>query len=174
MMKRTMQSIEKAKLLNARKWYQEPMVWMVIAIPLSAVLVGSVMLTLSIRSYDGLVVDDYYKHGKEINRVLTRNEYAKSNGLKAEVRIYEDKNIEVSLSHVQGYQLPQEIGIRLLHRTRSGRDQKTQLIRYADGLFRGSFESALKGLWTIQIETEDWRILEDVALPRASFVISAS
>ena len=31
---------------------------------------GVVMITLAIQSYSGLVVDDYYKKGKQINRVL--------------------------------------------------------------------------------------------------------
>jgi len=44
-----------------RNWKREPLVWMLIAIPLSAVIMGVVMITLAIQSFSGLVVDDYYK-----------------------------------------------------------------------------------------------------------------
>ena len=40
---------------DKNEWYQQPMVWLVIAIPLSAVIVGSIMLTLAVTTFDGLV-----------------------------------------------------------------------------------------------------------------------
>ncbi len=55
------------------KWYRLPIMWLVIAIPLAAVIVGSILLTISIQTFDGLVEDDYYKKGKEIDRVLKRD-----------------------------------------------------------------------------------------------------
>ena len=64
-------------------WKREPLVWMLIAIPLSAVIMGVVMITLAIQSYSGLVVDDYYKKGKQINRVLARDKFAYELGLAA-------------------------------------------------------------------------------------------
>ena len=51
-------------------WYKVPFVWLVVGIPLSAVIMGGVILYFSIVSFDGLVVDDYYTEGKKINRVL--------------------------------------------------------------------------------------------------------
>ena len=38
-------------------WYREPMVWLVLMIPASAVVMGAVMLSLAVSTYDGLVVD---------------------------------------------------------------------------------------------------------------------
>ena len=70
-----------------KEWYRHPMVWMVIAIPASAVIVGSILLTLSITTFDGLVEDDYYKKGKEINQVLERDEFALEKEISAEVGI---------------------------------------------------------------------------------------
>ncbi len=51
-------------------WYREPYVWLLIAIPACAVVAGFVTLALAIATDDGLVVDDYYWQGKQINRVL--------------------------------------------------------------------------------------------------------
>ena len=57
-----------------------------IGIPLSAVIMGIVMLTLAIQSWSGLVVDDYYRKGKQINRVLARDKLAYELGLAASFR----------------------------------------------------------------------------------------
>ena len=54
------------------------MVWMIIMIPFSAVVMGGVMLTLAVSSDDGLVTDDYYRKGLQINRTLERDALAAS------------------------------------------------------------------------------------------------
>ena len=71
-------------------WKQEPLVWLLIGIPLSAVIMGMILLTLAIQSYSGLVVDDYYKKGKQINRVIARDKFAYELGLAADLRFAED------------------------------------------------------------------------------------
>ena len=59
--------------MNAsRAWYREPLVWLLISFPLTAVIAGFFTLYLAIISSDGLVVDDYYHRGKEINKSLAR------------------------------------------------------------------------------------------------------
>ena len=69
--------------LPAESWKTQPYVWMLILIPFSAVVVGMIMLTLAIKSDTGLVVDDYYKKGKQINQVLARDLAASTMGLSA-------------------------------------------------------------------------------------------
>ena len=78
-----------------RNWKREPLVWMLIAIPLAAVIMGVVMLTLAIQSYSGLVVDDYYKKGKQINRVLARDRFAYELGLAAGFELRDGNRIEI-------------------------------------------------------------------------------
>ena len=73
-----------------RPWYKEPMVWLAISIPLSAVIYGIFFLTVSITSFDGMVVDDYYKVGKQINRELKRDKAAQTHGLRAQVSVEGD------------------------------------------------------------------------------------
>ncbi|MCK7576724.1 MAG: FixH family protein [Chromatiales bacterium] len=53
--------------MQACPWYREAMVWFVIAIPLTSVFTGFTMLYLAESGKDGMVVDDYYRKGKEIN-----------------------------------------------------------------------------------------------------------
>jgi hypothetical protein len=78
-----------------KNWKQEPLVWLLIAIPFSAVVMGVVMITLAIQSYSGLVVDDYYKKGKQINRVLARDRFAHELGLAARFSLGDEGKIEI-------------------------------------------------------------------------------
>ena len=43
---------------------------MVVAIPAAAVIAGAVMLVLANATWDGLVADDYYERGMQINKSL--------------------------------------------------------------------------------------------------------
>jgi len=65
-----MKTIDSATSSQVRHWKKEPFVWMIIAIPSSAIIMGVVIITLAIQSWSGLVVDDYYRKGKQINLVL--------------------------------------------------------------------------------------------------------
>ena len=64
-------------------WYREPLVWMVVAIPAAAVIAGAVLLVLANATWDGLVADDYYERGMQINRSLARDAEATRLGLEA-------------------------------------------------------------------------------------------
>ena len=68
---------------NGVRWYREPFVWLLIAFPATAVIVGFTLLGLAIYSDDGMVEDDYYRKGKEINRVLARDQAAAKHGLES-------------------------------------------------------------------------------------------
>ncbi len=68
---------------HSKPWHKYPLVWMMIAIPFSAVIMGVVMIWLAIDTDDGLVADDYYKQGLEINRVISRDKKAAELGLSA-------------------------------------------------------------------------------------------
>ena len=85
-----------AQHVMPRRWYQEPLVWMLIAIPGSAVVMGAVMLTLATSTYDGLVADDYYKRGLQINRSIAREKHAASHGIAAK----QDKKVTYDLDVV--------------------------------------------------------------------------
>jgi hypothetical protein len=68
-------------------WYRYPWVWLMIAFPLAAVIGGIVTIYLAVTTSDGLVVDDYYRHGKTINRVLARDRAAAEHGLEARIAL---------------------------------------------------------------------------------------
>ncbi len=149
---------------ESRSWKQEPLVWLMIGIPLSAVIMGIVMLTLAIQSYSGLVVDDYYKKGKQINRVIARDRFAWELGLDAALS-FDQGLVEIrfdpSVSHVPGDQ----IELSLVHATRPGLDQRLLLERRDTRLYRGQLELVGEGRWNVALQTEDWRITGSMQFP---------
>ena len=140
-------------------WRQVPVVWMIIAIPLSSVLVGFIMLWLAIVSNDGLVFDDYHQQGKEINRVLKRDALASRLGMAAKIELIPESNrLTLSLSNSKPLISPDILSLRFLHPTRAGEDIHLSLHRIGKGEYSGAFPELSAGNWIVQLETDEWRI----------------
>jgi len=149
-------------------WYRQPIMWLVVGIPVSAVLFGIVMISLAITSNDGLVADDYYKRGLEINRSLERDRVAAQWGLQARVRMDDTQHkVFVDLYWPLAVDPPQQPVLSFLHATQQGRDAK--LVMHSDG--RGKYWGALpnlsKGRWYVRLATPDWRLQTVTQLPRS-------
>ena len=151
---------------SIRAWYREPLVWLIIAFPLTAVIAGFFTLYLAIVTRDGLVVDDYYQKGKEINRSLARDHAAVQHGLRAGVRLDSARQeVIVQLSEAKGQLLPDRLDLRWLHATRAGFDRKQILVRSPDGIYRGPFPELAPGHWYVQLEAQDWRLQGSLHIP---------
>ncbi|HJX18410.1 MAG TPA: FixH family protein [Acidiferrobacterales bacterium] len=149
-----------------RAWYREPLVWLIISLPLTAVIAGFFTLYLAIISKDGLVVDDYYQKGKEINLSLARDRAAAQHGLRAGVTLdAAKKNVIVQLSAAKDQPLPDRLDLRWLHATRAGFDRTQMLIRSPDGSYRGVFPELAPGHWYVQVEAQDWRLQGSLRIP---------
>jgi len=153
--------------MNAiRVWYREPLVWLIISFPLIAVIAGFFTLYLAIKSKDGLVVDDYYQKGKEINMSLARDRSAAQHGLRAGVQLDAAKQqVVVQLTIANGQSLPDMLSIRWLHATRAGFDRTQMLSRSPDGSYRSAFPELAPGHWYVQIEAQDWRLQGSLHIP---------
>ena len=140
-------------------WYREPMVWMIIMIPFSAVIMGGVMLTLAVSSDDGLVTDDYYKKGLRINRTLERDALAASYEIAGEIMLgAPGESVEVFLTGNARFQAPEIVHLRLFHTTRSGLDRDLRLRRVATGRYVASGPRLEPGAWQVQLDADGWRL----------------
>jgi len=144
-------------------WQREPFVWLVIAIPMCAVVVGFVLLALSLTSYDGLVTDDYYRRGKEINRVLARDHFATDHNLSAGLTF--DSGAERLTITLSGGVPPGTPTLQFLHPTREGMDRTVQLIRESTSTFGGTLPALSNGRWIVQLGTEQWRLVTTIGYP---------
>jgi uncharacterized protein len=149
-------------------WYREPYVWMVIFFPALAVVLGFILLKLAIISYDGLVVDDYYVQGKQMNKKLDRDQASERHGLRALVTFHVgDGVVEVKLMRKpeSGYELPSKLDIFYSHHTRPGFDSKFSFERMEENIYRGQLPSLIAGDWTMILSADDWRLLGTVRMP---------
>jgi hypothetical protein len=142
-------------------WHREPLVWLVIAFPLAAVLGGFATLVLAIRSWDGLVVDDYYKKGLEINKVIARDDAARAAGFEAEMLLDPDR-VTIALSSTRGAALPAGLKVSFIHATLAGMDRSLDLSRDGTGRYSAPMAPLPPGHWHVHIETPEWRIIEQI------------
>ena len=151
-------------------WYREPLVWMVLAIPATAVLVGAVMLVLAHLTWDGLVADDYYRQGMQINRSLARDAEAARLGLAATLTFPAPGVVEARLagSHGTAAAGGERLMLRFAHATRSGADVRVRLIRSADGGWRGALPPLPPGKWYAELGNERWRLAAPVRIPASA------
>lgn len=149
-------------------WYREPLVWMLILIPFTAVVMGVLILVLAIRSNDGLVVDDYYRQGKEINRVLARDRAAAAHALHGVLAFdHAAGRATLRLSAALPYTVPTRIKLKLLHATRAGFDRELTLEHTADQRYTAALPALVPGHWYLQLEADDWRLTGSFSMPGA-------
>ena len=148
-------------------WHRQPLVWMLIAIPFSAVVMGVVMIRLALSTDDGLVIDDYYRYGKEINRVLERDRAAAQQGLNGVVVLVPESGaVRLTLTPILA-DAPEALDLRLLHATRQGFDQTLRLHRTTPGDYMGALERPLApGNWKLELSAEVWRITGRMRAPQ--------
>lgn len=149
-----------------RNWKREPLVWLVIAIPFSAVVMGVVMITLAIQSWSGLVVDDYYKKGKQINLVLARDRLAYELGLAAGFSLTDSGKVEIRFDPQVSVIPGERIELRLVHATRPGLDQRLIFDNNQLRLLEADLELPGQGRWNLYLQTPDWRLTGSLQYPQ--------
>ena len=150
-----------------RPWHREPWVWLIIALPMSAVIAGMFTLYLAITTSDGLVVDDYYKRGKAINLDLARDQAAARYELEAQLMIDpQDGQVTVQLLSRDKLR-PELVRMLLMHPTRAGHDQVVRLEPAGEGIYSGVISPLAPASWHVQLEADDWRLSGRTPLPQA-------
>jgi hypothetical protein len=142
------------KTLEQNKpWHKYPLVWMMIAIPFSAVIMGVIMLWLAIDTDDGLVADDYYKQGLEINRVIERDKKAAELGLSAIIEFDNSARI-IRIQFDKGLleSFPNSLPLQLQHATRENSDISVLLDHGMGNLYIGHVKQSIsEGIWYFEI-----------------------
>ena len=148
-------------------WYREPLVWMVLAIPAAAVLAGAVMLVLANTTWDGLVADDYYRRGMEINRSLARDAEATRLGLEAVVSFPKPGIVEARLTGDVDAAMATgtRLDLRFAHAARAGADVRVVMTRDTTGIWRGTLPEMAPGKWYVELGNERWRLAAPARLP---------
>jgi hypothetical protein len=144
-------------------WYKEYYVWLIILFPMLAVIGGIVTTILAVQSDDGLVVDDYYKQGLEINRTLKRDQIARDYELNADIKIdRQQEDVAMTLTAAPGFNYPANLAVTFLHATRAGLDQDVKLLLTQGNIYRGNLPLLEPGKWYVHIQHGDWRLINTI------------
>ena len=154
-----------AKSSRSSRWYREPVVWMVLAIPASAVVAGAVVLALASMTWDGLVADDYYERGMQISRSLARDEEAARLGIGATLAFPSPGAVEVRLSGGAATYDGEPVSLRFARAAQAGADVRIRLNRDAGDVWRGNLPALLPGKWYVELGTERWRLTAPLRTP---------
>ncbi len=149
-----------------KPWFQEAYVWLLISFPLAAVIGGIITTILAVQSDTGLVADDYYKRGMEINRTLERNRSALASGLSINLQ-YEQSNdkFRFILGANNEFNFPDKLKVSFLNASKAGLDSESTFIRSGKNIYTAVNPNLVRGKWHIIIEDSDWRLLNELSIP---------
>ncbi len=153
-----------ASALNV-PWYREPWPWLLMAGPAAVLVAGAFTIWIAFTTSDGLVVQDYYKQGLAVNKVLAREETAKRLGMSAGITLSPDRHrMLVELIGAD----PLELVVRFAHSTRSGHDLAVRMARVAPGRYEAAVPQDLPpGRWNVIVDgprqgaRPEWRLAGD-------------
>jgi len=143
--------------LDDRPWYREPWPWILMSGPLTVVVAGLVTAWIAVTTDDPLVVDNYYKEGLAINRVLARDHAAAAGGYRAELMLSADgTRVRVHLTGAP----PQRLRLQLVHPTRAELDRSVELRPVQSGWYEGEVEAGTPPRWRVVLEDQPatWRL----------------
>lgn len=154
---------------NNKSWFRQFWPWFLILLPLAAVIAGISTVIIATHNKPDMVVDDYYRKGKAINRDLTRLKNAQQLGIKAVVKQSKHELI-ISLSAVKDNS---PIYLSLFHATLASRDISALLTADGKGDHHFTTDKNLTGKWQLRIEPFDksWRLQKTVVFPTAHFYL---
>jgi len=160
---------------NSLPWYREPWPWIVMSGPAIVVVAGIATAIIAVRTNDGLVADDYYRQGLDINRVLEREERARALDVSAAVQFREDReHVRVILR--SRADPPRALRLTLVHPTRAGDDQVIVLTQSSPGVYDGAMgvpRAARHGL-RLEDDAGAWRIVGDWPRGESSVSLGAN
>ena len=149
-------------------WYKEPWAYLVFALPLISVCVGTTVFFIANTNPDSVVVDDYYKKGKSINQDIRKFKLAQKLGVHFDMQV---SNNEIILKPTGIDKAFPMLNVNFHHSTLSERDFSLKLTTDGNGWLRQSFDNDINGKWKISITPFDdqWRMQTTLALPQQQF-----
>ncbi len=162
-----------AQMQEDTPWYRHRWPWLLISGPLIVAIAGFITVGLAAHHADGLVADDYFKRGKEINADLSRDREAARLGLTAQVVVSQDGFIRVRLTSKQAYG---HVNATLAHATQSGRDMNVRLPLLAPDEYGARAPTLSPGKWHVILTGPDqkWRLIGTARISDGAVSLSLS
>jgi len=114
--------------MNTR-WYKQFWPWFLIFLPATAVVASIATVILAVKNQDSMVVDDYYKEAMQINRNLSKIEFAKKSGLSAKI-LTENQRLQLELNALDSkLKLSPVVTLYFHHATQKSKDFSLVLLQ---------------------------------------------
>lgn len=148
-------------------WYKQFWPWLLIGLLAMAIAVSTSFAVLSVRSFDGMVQEDYYEHGKAINMVLAKQRAAADMGISGQLRL--DPLTSDLVLDLAGDARPERLTLKLIFPTAADRDMELPLTHARDGRYLGQAPDNLRYRWYLQLEPDtsspEWRLVGEARFP---------
>jgi len=140
--------------------------------PAVVVVASFVTLYLAAAGADPLVVDNYYKEGLAINRMLERDRAALEQDYRAVVLISPART-RARIQLTGKGALPNELRLLFVHPTKAGRDLQVTARQTQAGWYEAPIELASAARWDVQLEDPGahWRLTGDWYTGDTSFIL---
>jgi hypothetical protein len=128
--------------------------------PFLVVLAGGYTMWLAYVGQDALVVGDYYRQGKAINRDLTRDRAAVQLGLQLALRYDAASGRLLGRVSGAGNAVQGPMTLKLIHSTRPEKDIVLPLVANAEGNVSASLPMLDMARWQVVLEDQkrSWRV----------------
>lgn len=139
-------------------WRGEPMVWLLIALPLSAVLASAVTIWIANHNADTLVKEEYVKEGFAIRQASERDRLAADLGLSAKLNVLPG-GLSLDLTgHLNP--MPESLALTLAHPTDPNQDLVLSLQSVRDGQYTAQYADIPSGKRHLELAPLDksWRL----------------
>ena len=141
-------------------WYRHRWPWLIMLGPFLVVLAGGYTMWLAYSRPDALVVGDYYRQGKAINRDLTRDRAAVRLGLQFALR-YDAASGRLSgrISGAEGA-VQGPVTLKLIHSIRPEKDIVLPMVADAGGNISARLPMLDMARWQVVLEDQErsWRV----------------
>jgi uncharacterized protein len=149
--------------ITERRWYREPMVWLVIALPMSSIIAGTSLLAFAIHLGGADAVPESVRRMSQIQIAdLGADHRALASGLSAELTIDAGTGaLRLGIASEEAAAAPGSDAMTLLfvHPTQAAQDHRVRLVRAGEH-WLGRFEGQLDHDWQLRLapDSQQWRL----------------
>lgn len=152
-------------------WYRQRWPWYIIGMLLFGVVFSGILVAEAVRHQDPLVVDDYYKAGLAINRVLDKQRAAQEMGLQAHVNYDATARILTIRLVARQKVTAKALTLFFVHATLANRDYSVTLVRQGPDLYQAHLAKLRPGDYDLMLEPQNkvWRLDAHLSMPVRSW-----
>lgn len=134
---------------DSKPWHKQFWPWFLIAIPLSSVIMGVIMIKLALEGEDSLVRQDWYKDGMAINQRLDKQLKARELGITARFTLKQDQSdLLVDVENINTSAEP-ELILDLMHPTLKSKDHSIRLYLAPNEQYYAKLDTLPKGVFYV-------------------------